>query len=64
MALAVGLVGGLLVKEVVLATSPRGTFTLMDKKGSFDLGDFDVFDIIDLPVHYSFVLSTRVLIIL
>jgi hypothetical protein len=39
------------VKEVVLATSPRGTITLADKKGSFDLGDFDVFDIIDLSVH-------------
>jgi len=49
MALAEGLVGGLLVKEVDLATSPKGTFTLADEKGSFDLGNFDVFDIIDLP---------------
>jgi hypothetical protein len=51
MALAEGLVGGLLVKEVDLATSPKGTFTLADEKGSFDLGNFDVFDIIDLPVR-------------
>jgi hypothetical protein len=52
MALAEGLVGGLLVDEVDLKTSPKGTFKLVDESGSFDLGDFDVFDIIDLPVSY------------
>ncbi|PIL27716.1 hypothetical protein GSI_10869 [Ganoderma sinense ZZ0214-1] len=41
LAMAEGLVGGLLIGKLDLATSP---------KGSFDLGPFDVFDIIDLPL--------------
>ncbi|KAL1943847.1 hypothetical protein VTO73DRAFT_3665 [Trametes versicolor] len=49
LAMAEGLVGGLLIHQVDLATSPKGTFTLEDSNGSFDLGAFDVFDIIDLP---------------
>jgi hypothetical protein len=46
-----GLVGGLINKELQLKTSPKGVFRLEDANGSFDLGDFDVFDIIDLPVR-------------
>ena len=49
--MAEGLVGGLLINEVDLATSPKGSFALADASGSFDLGNFDVFDIIDLPVR-------------
>ncbi len=48
--MAEGLVGGLLIHEVDLKTSPKGSFSLVDSAGSFDLGPFDVFDIIDLPV--------------
>ncbi|KAI0634830.1 hypothetical protein C8Q77DRAFT_1072230 [Trametes polyzona] len=51
LAMSEGLVGGLLIHQVDLKTSPKGTFTLADKGGSFDLGPFDVFDIIDLPVR-------------
>ena len=51
LAMAEGLVGGLLIGKVVPATSPKGSFALADPKGSFDLGPFDVFDIIDLPVR-------------
>ncbi|KAM5532165.1 hypothetical protein V8D89_014190 [Ganoderma adspersum] len=47
--MAEGLVGGLLIGKVDLATSPKGSFALADPKGSFNLGPFDVFDIIDLP---------------
>lgn len=54
LAMAEGLVGGLLIHQVDLATSPKGTFTLADGSGSFDLGAFDVFDIIDLPVRPLF----------
>jgi hypothetical protein len=50
MAMAEGLVGGLLVSEFDLKTSPKASFELQDSNGSFDLGQFDVFDIIDLPV--------------
>ncbi|TFK81867.1 hypothetical protein K466DRAFT_578393 [Polyporus arcularius HHB13444] len=45
-----GLVGGLLIHAVDFKTSPKGSFSLVDSAGSFDLGPFDVFDIIDLPV--------------
>ena len=51
LAVAEGLIGGLLIHEVDLATSPKGSFALVDTGGSFDLGNFDVFDIIDLPVR-------------
>lgn len=58
LAMAEGLVVGLLIHQVDLATSPKGTFTLADESGSFDLGAFDVFDIIDLPVRpLSFLLA-------
>ena len=53
LAMAEGLVGGLLIGKIDLATSPKGSFALADPKGSFDLGTFDVFDIIDLPVRVS-----------
>jgi hypothetical protein len=46
-----GLVGGLLVSEFDLKTSPKASFELQDTNGSFDLGNFDVFDIIDLQVR-------------
>jgi hypothetical protein len=52
MALAEGLVGGLQITEVDLNASPKATITLDDASGSFDLGNFDVFDIIDLPVCF------------
>lgn len=51
LAMSEGLVGGLLIHHIDLATSPKGTFTLTDGSGSFDLGAFDVFGIIDLPVR-------------
>ncbi|RDX54781.1 hypothetical protein OH76DRAFT_1552755 [Lentinus brumalis] len=47
--MAEGLVGGLLIHAVDFKTSPKGSFSLVDSAGSFDLGPFDVFDIIDLP---------------
>lgn len=57
MALAEGLVGGLQITEVDLSASPHALITLDDASGSFDLGNFDVFDIIDLPVRLLAFLS-------
>ncbi|KAJ7152543.1 hypothetical protein C8R46DRAFT_1357546 [Mycena filopes] len=51
LAMAEGLVGGLLTSQFVAKTSPSAQFNLADPAGSFDLGDFAVFDIIDLPVQ-------------
>jgi hypothetical protein len=44
-------VGGLLTDQFVPKTSPSAQFNLADQAGSFDLKDFAVFDIIDLPVR-------------
>lgn len=44
--MAQGLVGGLLTGQLLLETSPSAEFNLVDPNGSFDLGNFDVFDII------------------
>ncbi|KAJ7150126.1 hypothetical protein C8R43DRAFT_1236303 [Mycena crocata] len=49
LAMAEGLVGGLLTGQLVPKTSPSAQFKLVDEAGSFDLGEFAVFDIIDLP---------------
>ncbi|KAJ6541855.1 hypothetical protein B0H19DRAFT_1174976 [Mycena capillaripes] len=49
LAMAEGLVGGLLTDQFVPKTSPSAQFNLADQAGSFDLKDFAVFDIIDLP---------------
>ncbi|KAJ7056783.1 hypothetical protein C8F01DRAFT_360648 [Mycena amicta] len=49
LAMAEGLVGGLLTSKFVAKTSPSAQFNLADPAGSFDLKDFVVFDIIDLP---------------
>ena len=51
LAMSEGFVGGLLNGKLTLKTSPEGSFALADPSGSFDLGPFDVFDIIDLPVR-------------
>jgi hypothetical protein len=56
MALAEGLIGGAQIGEADLSASPKGTVALVDANGSFDLGNFDIFDIIDLPVRSVFVL--------
>ncbi|KAJ7362263.1 hypothetical protein DFH08DRAFT_930699 [Mycena albidolilacea] len=49
LAMAEGLVGGLLTDQFVPKTSPSAQFNLADQAESFDLKDFAVFDIIDLP---------------
>ncbi|KAH8830921.1 hypothetical protein DL96DRAFT_983621 [Flagelloscypha sp. PMI_526] len=49
LAMAQGLVGGLLTSQFLPKTSPSAEFNLADTAGSFDLGEFTVFDIIDLP---------------
>lgn len=46
----VGLVGGLLTGQLLLETTPSAEFNLANEEGSFDLGEFTIFDIIDLPV--------------
>jgi hypothetical protein len=40
-----------LTDQFVPKTSPSAQFNLADSAGSFDLKDFAVFDIIDLPVR-------------
>jgi hypothetical protein len=57
MALAEGLIGGAQIGEADLSASPKGTVALVDANGSFDLGNFDIFDIIDLPVRSVFFLA-------
>ncbi|KAK7046499.1 hypothetical protein R3P38DRAFT_2874058 [Favolaschia claudopus] len=47
--LRVRLIGGILTGQFVPKTSPSAQFNLADTAGSFDLKDFAVFDIIDLP---------------
>ncbi|KAK7046496.1 hypothetical protein R3P38DRAFT_2874045 [Favolaschia claudopus] len=49
LAMAEGLIGGILTGQFVPKTSPSAQFNLADTAGSFDLKDFAVFDIIDLP---------------
>jgi len=49
LAMTQGLVGGLITGRVLLETTSSAEFNLQDANGSFDLGAFDVFDIIDLP---------------
>ncbi|KAJ6472694.1 hypothetical protein C8R47DRAFT_1022764 [Mycena vitilis] len=49
LAMAEGLVGGILTDQFVPKTSPSAQFNLADSTGTFDLKDFAVFDIIDLP---------------
>jgi len=49
LAMAQGLIGGLLTKQLLFKATSSAQFNLADANGSFDLGPFTVFDIIDLP---------------
>ncbi|KAI0371291.1 hypothetical protein BV20DRAFT_1112661 [Pilatotrama ljubarskyi] len=53
LAMAEGLVGSVIIHKIDSKTSPKGSFTPVDTSGSFDLGPFDVFDIVDLPVRFA-----------
>jgi hypothetical protein len=52
MVLAEGVIGGVQLGELDARARPNGTVALADPAGSFDLGPFDVFDLIELPVRH------------